>query len=135
MPFRAVPSCRQNHFTDSRDTIRLEEHVLSTAQADTFRTELDSLLGVARGIRIGADAQTAGSVSPAHEASKLAGDGRFNRRNLAIVDVAGRAVEGDEVTLVVHLVANGQGLCFFVNLQRAAADDSRAPMPRATTAA
>ena len=100
--------------------------MLGTAQADAFRTELDSLLGVARGIRIGADAQTAGSVSPAHEASKLAGDGRFNRRNLAIVDVAGRAVEGDEVTLVVHLVANGQGLCFFVNLQRAAADDSRA---------
>ncbi len=114
----------KDHFTDGSNTAGFEEHVLGTAQTDTFCTKGNSLLGVTRRIRIGANLQLTSLVSPAHEASEVAGDGCFHGGNQTIVHVAGGAVDRDAVAFVVHLAGNGHGVVGFIELQIAAAYNS-----------
>ena len=115
---------REDHLAHVGDTGRLEEHVLGAAQADAFRAVLHSHSRVVRVIRVGADAQLAGRVSPAHQGREIAGDGSVNRRDRLGVHLAGGAVDAHPVTLVEHNVADGRGLGFLVNAQRATAGDA-----------
>ena len=43
---------RADHFTECCDSVSLEEHMLGTAQTDTFSAQLTSLLSVCRSISV-----------------------------------------------------------------------------------
>ena len=73
--------------------------MLGAAQADALGAEIDRLLRIARVVGVGLDVQAASCVSPAHEAVEVLVAGSGNGRDLAGVDVAGAAVEGDPVAL------------------------------------
>ncbi len=64
---------RQNHGLHVLDAVLGEEHVLGAAQPDAFRAELAGSLGVARDIRVGANAELAAElVGPVHEVGQNA---------------------------------------------------------------
>ena len=106
-----------DHLANRLDTGRLEEHMLGTAQADAFRAELACLRSVARRIAVGADVQGTDLVSPAHEAAEVAGQLSFLRRDSAEVNVAGRAVERDNVAFLGNrAVGERDDLVLFGNL-------------------
>ena len=67
--------------------------MLCTAKTDTLCAELCSFLGVPRSIRIGANAELAVFISPAHNSAELTCDRRVNSRDNAVVNVTGRAVK------------------------------------------
>jgi hypothetical protein len=59
---------RQNHLLNIGQPIFGEEHVLSTAEADTLSTECAGDLRVARNVRVGTNAEfTAEFIGPTHE--------------------------------------------------------------------
>ena len=113
-----------DHLAHGLDTGGLEEHVLRAAQADAFGAELHSLRGVAGVIGVRADAQNAEAVGPLHEAVKVAADGGLDGLDGAAVDVAGGAVDGDPVALVVILAGEGEVLLFLVHGDLTAAGDA-----------
>ena len=91
--------------------------MLGTAQADAFRAELACLRSVARRIAVGADVQGTDLVSPAHEAAEVAGQLSFLRRDSAEVNIAGRAVERNNVAFLGNrAVSERDGLVLFGNL-------------------
>ena len=106
-----------DHLADRLDAGRLKEHMLGTAQADAFRAELACLRCIARRIAVGANMQGADLVSPAHEAAEVAGQLSFLRRDSAEVNVAGRAVERNNVAFLGNrAVSERDGLVLFGNL-------------------
>jgi len=113
-----------NHLADGGDTVSLEEHMLGAAEADALGAELDRLRGIVRVIGVGADAQTAILVRPAHDAAELAADGGVDRGDCAVVDVAGGAVDGEPVALVVDLAGELELLVLLIHLDVAAAGDA-----------
>ena len=114
----------KDHFTDSLDTVCLEEHMLGTAQADAFGAEAESDFRVMRRIGIGADLQVADSICPAHQTGEIAGDGGIDGRDGFAVDVAGGTVEGDPVAFAVGAVLQGEALVLFIHLDLAAAGNT-----------
>ena len=79
---------------------------------------------VVRVVRVGANAQLAGRVRPAHQGGEIAGDGSVNGRDRLGVHLAGGAVDAHPIALVEDDVADGRGLGFFIHAQRAAAGDA-----------
>ena len=70
-----------DHFTDRRNTICLEEHVLGTAEANALSTKFFRLFRITRIVCIGADFQECLEfVSPSHQAAKFTGDRSFHSR-------------------------------------------------------
>jgi hypothetical protein len=61
-----------DHLHDVRKPVLREEHVLGAAQADAARAERERDLGVARDVRVGADAQAPDVVRPAQQLLELA---------------------------------------------------------------
>ena len=116
----------QDHLAHGGNTAGLKEHVLGTAKANALCAEGNRLLGIAGRIGIGADHQLARLVGPAHEAGEIAGDGGFHGGDQAIVHIAGGAVHGDAITLVIDLASDGDGVVFLIELQVAAANYGRA---------
>ena len=115
----------QNHLADRVDAVALEEHVLGPTQADALGTERARDLGVVRRVRVGPDAQTARAVGPGHQ--RLEGralHARFDRRNAARKDLAGRAVQGNRIAGAQHErpAAHLQFLAGIIDLQSFAAD-------------
>ena len=98
--------------------------MLGAAEADALGAELDRLRGIVRVIGVGADAQTAILVRPAHDAAELAADGGVDRGDCAVVDVAGGAVDGEPIALVVDLAGELELLVLLVHLDVAAAGDA-----------
>ena len=90
--------------------------MLGTAQADALSTQIHCLLCVARVISVGHDQQLTSSVCPAHEAVEVLIAGSGHGSDLLAVDVAGRAVDGDPVTLGELVAIDLEGLCFLVDL-------------------
>ena len=103
-----------DHLAHSLDTLALEEHVLGTAQADALCTEVAGLLGVTRGVSVGVNLQLTELVRPAHEAAEVAGNGSRSGGDGLTVDVAGGAVDGNVVALVVLFATQGEQLVFIV---------------------
>ena len=104
-----------DHFAERRDTALREEHVLGTAKPDALGAELAGLLGVARRIGVGADFKFAELVGPHHDATELADDGRVDRRDDAVVDIAGRAVDGEPVALLEGLAGKDELLVLLIH--------------------
>ena len=113
-----------DHLAERGDTVGFEEHVLGAAEADALGAQLAGLLRVARGVGVGADTQAAVLVGPAHDAAKVAGNGGVNGRDDAVVDLAGGAVDGDEIAFVERLAAEGELLVRLVHGDVAAAGDA-----------
>ena len=115
-----------DHFPEGGDTAFLEEHVLGTAQADALGAQLSCPDGVAGGIGVGADMQTAVLVSPAHDAAEFTGDLRVTGLDDAVIDAAGGAVQTQPVAFAVGLARQNELLVFLVHLDLGAAGDAAA---------
>ncbi len=126
----------QDHGANVLDAAFGKEHVLGAAQSDAFGAEQASLLGVAGHVGVGANAQLANRVNPAHELDQVGIVGtRRDGLELAVDDAAGGAVERDPVALLEGLALDAQFLSGFVDgavagaghaaLAHAAGDDSR----------
>ena len=118
-----------DHLAERGDPLRIEEHVLGTAEADTLGAKLSRLLRVGRGVCVGSDFQLPVLVGPCHDAAELAGDLCVDSRDHAVIDVAGGSVDGDEVAFLEGLAAQLELLVLFMP------ETQHSPMPRATTAA
>ena len=87
----------EDHLPHVDDSLALEEHVLGAAQSDPLGAERTGLDGVLGRVGVGADLERADLVGPGHELGEMAGDRGIDGRNLADHDIAGRAVDRDEV--------------------------------------
>ena len=95
---------RKNHGAHVRNSFLAKEHVLSAAKADALGAECPRLNGVARNIRIGANANLAERLRPAHELLQLRIiRRRLQRVQLALDHAAGGAIERNPVALFEHL--------------------------------
>ena len=116
---------RADHLAERGDPFGLEEHMLGTAEADALRAERRSLLRILRGIRVGADAERLIFVGKLHDAAEVTAVGiSGNGRDQAIVDIAGRAVEGEHVALFINFAFEGELLVLLVHLDIAAAGNA-----------
>ena len=79
---------------------------------------------VGRRIGIGAHAELAHLVGPAHQRAELAGHRGLGHRHGAGQHLAGRAVDGDDLAALEHDVAGLQGLRVVVDPERARAGDA-----------
>ena len=104
-----------DHLTDSLDAILGEEHVLGTAQTDALGTHVNGVLRVTRVVGVGHDLHLAVCVSPAHEALEVGVLGGSDGSDLALVDVAGGAVDAHPVTLVEGVAVDGDDLGVIVD--------------------
>ena len=113
-----------DHLTEGSDAVSIEEHMLGTGQADAVSTQLNCLGSVTRVVGVGTDFQAAILVSPAHDTAKLTGDGRIDGRNDTVIDITGRTVDGDAVTLMIGLAGQRELLGFLVHVDLTAAGDT-----------
>ena len=104
-----------DHLTDSLDAVLGEEHVLGTAQTDALGTHVNGVLSVLRVISVGHDLHLTVGVSPAHEALEVGVLGGSNGSDLALIDVAGGAVDAHPVTLVEGVAVDGDDLGVIVD--------------------
>jgi hypothetical protein len=87
----------QDHLAHGGDPGVVEEHVLGAAQADALGAELAGGLGVQRGLGVGADLHAAHRVGPFHQGGEVAGQLGLDHLGRADQDLAGRAVDGDDL--------------------------------------
>ena len=112
---------RTDHLTERINSVAFEEHMLCTAQSDTFSSQLTGFLRVCRCIRIGTYLHGSVLVSPCHDPSELSRNGRVYSRDDAIVDISGRTVDGDRVSFMVFFSCQCELLVLFVHRDIAAA--------------
>ena len=98
--------------------------MLCTAKTDTLSAELCGFLSISRSIRIGANAELAILISPSHNSAEFACDGSVNGRDYAVVNVTGRAVKREIVSLVIGLARKGELLVFFIHIDSGAAGNA-----------
>ena len=113
-----------DHLTDGGDPVGIEEHMLGPAEANALGAEVDGLLGVLRGVGVGADLELAVLVGPGHDPAELAGDGSLGSGDGFAVDVAGGAVDGEPVAFLIDLAGQLELLVGLVHLDGAAAGDA-----------
>ena len=89
------------------------EHMLNAEQADTFGTEIDSLLSVGGVVGIGADTHLAELVHQLHELLEQGVLCGVNHLHLFIVHPALRTVEAQQVAFVEHLTIDGHSAVLF----------------------
>ena len=100
----------EDHTTESNDAVFREEHMLGTAEADTFCAEANGDLCIARRIGIGANAHGAILVGECHDFSKRSGEFGIACFDAAFVDLAGRTVKRDPIAFAESDVTNLNGL-------------------------
>ncbi len=98
--------------------------MLRAAKADAFGAEADCIFRIRRCICIRADSQSPVLVRPVHDALKVAGNGRLDRRNIAEINLAGGTIQGDEISLVDLMSAELEILLFLVHGHISAAGDA-----------
>ena len=84
---------RADHFTECCDSVSFEEHVLGTAQTDTFSAQFTSLLCVSRCICIGTNLQSSVLICPAHNTTEGTSDRSIYSRDDTVIDVTGRTID------------------------------------------
>ena len=115
-----------DHLAEGSDAVGIKEHVLGTGQADALCAQFTRLGCVKRGVGIGTNLKAAITVGPFHNAAEFAGDAGVHRRNDAVINIAGRTVDGDPVTLVIGLASQGELLVLLIHLDGAAAGHAAA---------
>ena len=119
----------EDHLAHGVDAVAFEEHVLGAGEADAGGAERDGVLGLLRGVGIGADLRGLVTLrAPVHQRgmnflnfSRLLAVERLRRRaagddlgggglELAGIDVAAGAVDGEEVAFLEGLAVGRDGL-------------------------
>ena len=104
-----------DHLAHSLDAVLGKEHMLGTAQTDALGAHIDGILRVGRVVGVGQDLELASLVGPAHETLEVGVLGGSNGRDLALVDVAGGAVDADPVAFLEFMAVDADGLGVVVN--------------------
>ena len=90
----------EDHLADGADALLVEEHVLGAAEPDALGAEAARGAGVERRVGVGAHLHRADVVGPGHQLAELAGERRAHGGDGALEDVAGAAVDRDDVALL-----------------------------------
>ena len=106
----------KDHFADLRDTIGIKEHMLRTAEPDSFRTQLKGIGSVLRRVRIGTYLQHAERIRPIHNTAEIAADGCIFRCNIPVIYLSGGTIKGNVIPFVIGPAAQAEYLgCFIHN--------------------
>ena len=100
---RALLVVGQDHLAHRADAVLVEEHVLGAAEPDALGAELQRDARVVRRVGIGAHAELAHLVGPAHQRREFARQRRLDHRHAAGQHLPGRAVDGDDLALLEGL--------------------------------
>ena len=117
----------EDHLAHGEDALGVEEHVLGAAQADALGAELARLTCIARGVGVGAHAQPALGVGPAHERGEGAGQLRLAHLGAADDHLPGAAVDGDDVALVQRRASRPACVPALASMRSAPAPDTHGP--------
>ena len=129
-PVLKIPG--QNHLAHGVNPVAAEEHVFGAAEADARRAKRGGVGRLLRLVGVGAHLHPGHLRAPAHELGEhLIGravlgierfldeyldDFRRGGRELAGIDFAGSAVDGEEVAFLVSHAVHGHGLGRVINL-------------------
>ena len=69
------------------DSLRIKEHMLSTAKTDALCTKFYSVLCISRCISVCADTKFSEGVSPIHDSLEVSAYGCFLSLDIAVVDL------------------------------------------------
>jgi hypothetical protein len=116
-----------DHLAHGDDAAVVEEHMLGTTEADALGPETPSGAGIVRRLRIRAHFQPARLVGPLHESREITRQLRLDGRHLAQHDLAGGAVDGDELAVLHRRPADRHSARLHVDPQIAGAGDARPP--------
>jgi hypothetical protein len=111
------------------------EHVLGPGETDAFGSELAGGGGIGGGVGVGAYTQRSDLIGPLQQGGELGGLLRLDQRNVAYVDAAVGAVDGDLVSLADVYVSDQCPAADTSMMRPLAPVTAGLPMPRATTAA
>ena len=91
---------RKNHLTHGLDLLILKEHMLSTAQTDTYCTKVTCHLCIMRRISIGTNYQLGIFIAKVHQLSKVACHLCRLGLHLPVINLTCRTIQRNEITLV-----------------------------------
>ena len=111
---------RADHLTECVDSVAFEEHMLCTAQTDTFCAQLTCFLSVSRCICVCTNLHGSVFVSPCHDSSEFSGDGSVYSGDDSVVDVTCCTVDGDRISFVEFFACKGEFLVCFIHSDVAA---------------
>ena len=140
---------REDHLAHRADTLLAEEHVLCPAQADALRATLAGVRRLVGRVRVGTDAEASSGVGDPHQPLERVPDALAARGLVASSrlsssdsssgspheDVAGEAVDRDDVALLHRGAVGGEGVRRRVDLHGIRAADRRDASPRGHDAA
>ncbi len=95
----------QDHFTYRLDPAFTEEHVLGTAQPDSFSAEVSGHFRVMRRVGVGANTEGPELISPIHKLAQIIGDLGLDQIDTAHNHFSRGTVESDPVALIDTLIA------------------------------
>ena len=107
---------RENHGSHVDDSIRLKEHVLGSAQADTFGTEVPCLLAVLGRVGVRANRHRSILVRPFHELGEITGQLGVLRFNRTQHDFTRCAIQTDDIFGTQRFAVDFDLLRLFVDL-------------------
>ena len=94
--------------------------MLCTAETNALSAQLNCVQGICRGICVGAYAQGPELVSPLHDTLKVSAYSCFLCSDIALVNLSGRTIQGNIISLMECMSAKFKYLSLFVNLNLAA---------------
>ena len=95
--------------------------MLCTAKSDTLCAKFACFLCISRCICICADFHRAVFVCPVHDTAELTSDRSIYRRNDAIVNISGRTIDGDRISLFELFTIQSKFLICLIHVDVAAA--------------
>ena len=98
--------------------------MLGAAEADALGAEGSRLAGVRGRVGVGAHLHPPDRVGPSHQGGEIAGHLGLNHRHGALHDLAGSAVDGEDVAPLQRDAARGHRLARIVDADRAGARDA-----------
>ena len=90
---------RYYHLAYSLYSVLCKEHMLCTAESDTFCAEFYSLLSISRTVRISTHSQAAKLIRPAHDYCKISCKFCINSRKHSFIHIACAAVDGQAILI------------------------------------
>ena len=122
LPFRG--GLGQDHGPHRIDATGLEEHMLGAAQADALGPQFPGFGGILGGFGVGAHPQAAVLVGPGQQGLEVIAGTGLGLGNIAQHDLAGGAVQGDDIAAPDdHAVGGGGGAFGVVDADVAATGD------------
>ena len=116
-----------DHLAHRHDAGRVEEHVLGTAKADTFRSKLPRLSRIVRRVGVRAHLHAPHAIGPFHKGREVAGEFRLAHGNLTPDHLPCRAVDRDHLTFLERHTACGEGAQFGIDAKSTRAGDAGPP--------